>query len=263
MRLGNKTKKNQNEKYRDFQRIFPHFWLESAVALCIIAVLGIAGGTFSTATLGQEMAIMSDGSSSIINVQPNDWNQQEVELELNAVEEEVTTQTIEYAPSQMCFIGDDRVVDLSYVITDAKFIATRSADLKWFNGAAIEKFKKIEDDVEIVIVALGINDTGNVDDYVDRLNNFAEQHKDKVCVYVNIGPVVDTLKTVSNSELEVFNQGMEQGLSDKWTVLDQYQYLKTEGVASRDGMHYSNKENAKILTWIIDSVKTQTIKIAN
>lgn len=255
-------KKNKTDSF--FKRVFPRFWLESAVVICVLSLIGVAGGVSFTATLGQELDLMYSENSSIINAQPDEWNHQEIKFEISGNSSNTTIKTIEYDPSQICVIGDGRTVGMSKVITDAHFIAEESTDLWWFDNTAMIEFEEVRDDVEIIVIALGIDHLDRADDYIARLNTLAEQYLDKIFVYVNVGPVVDSVSDgISNENVESFNDKMANGLSDNWIILDQYQYLKSNGFDSTNGIHYSTSDYAKILAWIINSVKTQTITISN
>jgi hypothetical protein len=175
------------------------------------------------------------------------------------------TQIIEYQTSQMCFIGDSRTVAMcNAVLTDVHFIAKESTGLNWFNTTASVEFDKIQDDIELCVMALGINDIDNVNAYVESMNSFAEQYPDKLFVYANLGPVDESkYSVISNKDIEEFNNKILLGLSDRWQVVDLYTYLSVEGFNSSDGLHYSHQDSARIFAWIVDSVKNQTVTIAD
>ena len=163
------------------------------------------------------------------------------------------------------FIGDSRTVAMEQaVLTEVSFIAKSSMGLDWFNETASVKFAEIQNDIEICVVALGVNDIGNVDKYIERLNAFAEEYPTKIFVYANIGPVDESKYTsIPNTKIAEFNQAMVDGLSDRWQILDQYSYLSAEGFSASDGLHYSMQDSAKVFAWMVDSIKTQKITTIN
>ena len=246
-------------------RIFPKFWNNIGVSLILISIVFVPLGIFRTATIGQEMNVMLSNS---LEIQSSD-EQPQVEVPIisdfvvNGSDKKELETTVEYKTSQMCFIGDSRTVHMgAAVLTEAKFIAKSSMGLDWFMDTASVEFESIKNDVEMCVVALGINDIRHVDEYILRLNEFAEKYPDKIFIYANIGPVDENLYTgIPNSSLEKFNQKMLDGLSDRWQILDQYTYLSAEGFSSSDGLHYSFKDSAKIFAWMVDSIKMQTITI--
>ena len=267
-------------------RIFPHLFTEIACVIIIVSTLIIAACLTSTATTGQEIELMNPSTEPSIgsteateNIVPTNpavptepteddpvASAPQIDFEVDATEgPTTTTQIIEYQTSQMCFIGDGRVLSMQdSVITDTYFITKSSANLTWFNDAASIEFQQIAEKVGLCVVSLGINDIEHVDAYIDILNKFAEQYPDKVFVYVNLGPVNEELCAgLTNVSLEEFNDKMLQGLSDRWQIVDQYTYLATEGFSTNDGLYYSHQDSAKIFVWIVNAVKNQTITVVS
>jgi hypothetical protein len=244
------------------RRVFPNLSTDLATTITVLSIVALAAGVISTATTGQEMELMTwcqQESITAENTEPT----KEAEFEVSVDKPIIEIQEIEYPTSQMCFIGDSRTVAMQgSVLTDAHFIAKSAMGLDWFNNTASVEFEKIKDDVELCVVALGINDIRNVEKYIARLNQFADQYPSKTFIYVNLGPVDESQYTgIPNSSLKSFNDKMKYGLSDRWQVLDQYAYLAAEGFSSYDGLHYSYKDSVKVFTWIVDSIKNQTITI--
>lgn len=243
------------------RRVFPHLSTEVATIISVLSIVALAAGMISTATIGQEMELMTwqQPNITIEETEPT----KEAEFEISVTEPITETQAIEYPTSQMCFIGDSRTVAMEgAVLTDVHFIAKSSMGLDWFNDTASVEFEKIQDEVELCVVALGINDIRNVDQYIIRLNEFADEYPNKTFIYVNLGPVDEEKYTgIPNSSLKAFNDKMQEGLSDRWQIVDQYAYLAAEGFSSHDGLHYSSQDSAKVFIWIVDSIKNQTITI--
>jgi hypothetical protein len=155
---------------------------------------------------------------------------------------------VEYQTSKICFIGDYRVAAMEdAVFTDVQFITNDKGDLNWLNTTAINKFESIANGVDLCVVALGINDISNLDGYVQSLNTFAEKYHDKVFIYANIGPVDEQKQnTLTNAQLEEFNNKIIYGLSDQWKIVNQYEYIAASGFDSEDGKTYSIYDSAKI-----------------
>ena len=260
--------KGENEKLdkilRTVKRIFPHWVTEIAVTLTVLSCVLFASQIIPTASLGNEMAHWKTETEKIESSSTlKDETEPTIEAEFEINKEHKTKEiTITYQPTQMCFIGDSRVYGMKTVVAPphVNFIAKSSMGLDWLKETASVEFESIKDNINICVVALGVNDISNADEYIKYLNEFAEKYPDKIMVYVNIGPVNNDIYTgIPNSSLEKFNKKLAEGLSDKWQILDQYAYLTETGFASDDGLHYGAKDCMRIYSWIVDSVKTQTI----
>ena len=260
-----KVKEIASQINSKIKRIFPNFSTEIAIVVIVVALIGLSAGVISTATRTQSDELLNLNHGQQTTPTEDDSENTGPSFEINATEPVVTVQTIEYRPSQMCFIGDSRTVAMEQsVLTDAKFIAKSSMGLDWFNETAVPEFNNIKDDIEICVVLLGINDIRNADAYISRLNQFAEENTNKICVYVNLGPVDESKYTgIPNSSLEEFNTKLTNGLSDKWQIVDLYTYLSAEKFSSDDGLHYSMQDSAKIFIWVVESIKMQKVEIVN
>lgn len=249
------------------KKVFPNLSFELPIILFVLTTVIFASVLSGTAIFSDELDLMKFESSESQIYFEGEGAIEDEEFVVGGSEEITNDEpiVIEYPVSRMCFIGDSRVVQMSStVVTEAQFIAKGSQGLKWFKDTAKVQFNEIRDNVDICIVALGINDINNAEDYIEELNLFAEHNSDKILVYVNVGPVDENkYKGIPNSRIEEFNQTLANGLSDRWKIADQYTYLSAEGFESGDGLHYSRGDSAKIFMWLVDSVKTQTLTTIN
>ncbi len=231
------------------KKIFPYFTTEMvSVTIVLSVIIGASLLTWTSPNVKLNSSPKPDveNNKSSFNIYANENNEEYI---------------IEYAPSQFCFIGDSRFVGIqNSVETDATFIAETSRGLAWFNKTAIKEYESKKDKIETVIIALGINDIGNIEDYISTLNQFAENNSNKRLFYVNIGPVDETkYKKISNETIVQFNEQIKNGLSDKWVVLDQYAFLQSVDLNSHDGLHYGNETSQKIFDWILETTNKQIL----
>ena len=231
------------------KKIFPYLTTELATVTIVLSV--IIGASLLTWTspsikLNNSPKLEVENDKSSFNIYANKDEEEYV---------------IEYAPSQFCFIGDSRIVGIqNSVETDAMFIAETSRGLSWFNKTALKEYENKKDKIETIVVALGINDIKNVEEYIKTFNEFAENNSNKRLFYVNIGPVDETkYKKISNETIVQFNEQIKNGLNDKWVVLDQYAFLQSVDLHSHDGLHYGNETSQKIFDWILETTNKQIL----
>ena len=252
-------KESAVKPFKGLTRVFPHLKIEAALLAAVMLGAGI-GNTI------QQTANMVPFYDTSAQMQQEEQSEQIESIfamtESEKKEPEVQT-VIQYRESQLCLIGDSRTYGIqTSVETEASIIAKSSMGLNWFKETAAPKFAEISDDIRVCIVLLGINDIFHADEYVETLNQFALEYPDKKMVYVNLGPVDPSLYTgIPNSSLEKFNKTLEDGLSDRWQVLDLYGYLTETGFESYDGLHYGTSESKRIFEWIVSQVSSQTITV--
>lgn len=237
----------------------PHWAIEATAVVAIFALIGFATGMMNTATIGQEISLMN----LIKNNKTDDATAVYVDFEVSSNEDLMSTYTIEYDESQICFIGDNRVVGMQNTVkSNAYFIAKYAADVKWFVETASVEFEKIHDDVEVCVVKIGLNDLSNAEQCIETLNEFASRYPDKKMVLANLGPIDENkYKRMKNIDLENFNSLLAEGLSEKWQIADLYSYLNEDGFLAKNGIDYSSKDSEKIFEWLIGLVKSQTVDI--
>lgn len=111
-----------------------------------------------------------------------------------------------------------------------------------------------------VIYMLGANDSFNTSkcqDHIDYINSLAENTKLNVFFVpvLSIGPI-KTESTLTNEQIEAFNDVVLDGLSDNVVILDIYEWAK--GVIdadSQNGLHYTTDTYQQIHDKIVGLVK--------
>ena len=156
-------------------------------------------------------------------------------------------------------IGDSRAVGLQYTVNPPSnylFIAESSMGYNWLKTTATSKLDetlKNNPGKHNIIVNLGINDLGNVQNYVNYFNEMKTKYSNHRLIIVSVNPVVEEnikppLTKISNSSVEGFNNTIRKGLKNI-KYCDTYTKLKGN-VVSGDGIHYEAVTNSKIFEYI-------------
>lgn len=229
-----KFKKSQRVR----NRIFPNFWIDGILLLTIIAAVCLSIMLTRTS---------SDSASTGLN---------QSGFEVSGIVDNDTVLINKTDTSRICFIGDSRVFDMQQVvITDASFITNKEADLYWLSDSAFARFDDIEQNIDICVVSIGINDLENAIAYIDECNNLANQYPDKIFIFVNVGPVEESLcQSQSNNNIRQFNQQMNEGLCDSWIYVDVYQYLVSKDFNTTNGISYDIQTIADMFVWVCGQI---------
>ena len=183
--------------------------------------------------------------------------------------------------SHYILVGDSRTVGLYQAIGETTngdevlgldkdgnyYIAKVGEGYKYMSGKAdvIKDSIKEIDDV-VVVINMGTNDAGGGESsgekYATWVNEQAEEWKKagaKAIYFVSTNPV-DTSKyaknsgyTLTNENIEAFNEGVKSNLSDSIAYIDTYSALKDK-VVSNDGIHYDADTYKEIYKTIKSSV---------
>ncbi len=184
-----------------------------------------------------------------------------VEREYAAINKLVGTQRVinmseiipESTNTKYVFIGDSRFVGMyDSVQFDDDFIciAKVGAGYEWFMSVAIPELEEVVSssvDVDnwVIVFGLGVNDTYNVDKYIDTLKSLSEGYE----VYaLSVNPVGSESENVSNKDIQGFNSRVS---SEEFNYIDSYSYLQEVGFDSRDGVHYSSDTYCIIYDYIV------------
>lgn len=158
---------------------------------------------------------------------------------------------------RIIWVGDSRTEGMSNAVTsgDNVWIAQSSTGYNWFNDTAAQQVTSALREGDTIVFNFGVNDLGNVNNYIEKLNSLASgdwSKADKIIV-MSVNPVIDGRNNASNAAIEQFNNAMKDGLSDKITYVDTYSKLKdtlTEEDFDQAGLHYTNEVYKKIYDMI-------------
>ena len=171
--------------------------------------------------------------------------------------EEVLT-TVRYQPSETIFIGGPRTKALGQkVLTDAQFLSTENDSVEWLEDDA-EFILEETINKKLCIVSVGLNDLSGAIKYSQILNSWTAKFPDMSFVFVNLGPVDESLyKEATNSKIQNFNNSIKSLLNDKWRYINLYGYLAENGIEAEDGVNYSETLNTTLFTWILQQADTE------
>lgn len=155
--------------------------------------------------------------------------------------------------TKIIYIGDSRFQGMKNVVSYNEetevWITKVGAGYDWFNDTALDSLKTVidSDDEAIIVLNMGVNDPGNVDNYISRYNSVASSYKNSKVVAVSVNPINDsTSKSLINNSMVVeFNSELKKGLSDKIKYCDTYSKIKSS-FGTTDGVHYTNSTSKEI-----------------
>lgn len=160
------------------------------------------------------------------------------------------------------FLGDSRMVGMSSAVSssDIKYIAKISMGYSWLNSTGGPELKNCLDanpDVKVVL-ALGINDLGNIQSYITYYRNLIKKYPKTEFYILSVNPVNEKTGaahgyTVKNSQIQTFNKKLKSAFGSAY--LDSYTYLNQQGISTADGIHYQSQTYVTLFNYIIDHTK--------
>lgn len=183
---------------------------------------------------------------------------------------------------RILWVGDSRTVgladatranqqwdDTKDITNDA--LAKSSMGYDYFINTSIPEIKKQMKSGDTIVINYGVNGLGssedqvrkNADQYAEKINELAGEHKEQKWVYLSILPVDDDkAKYVKNNLIEVFNGEIQKKLDGNVTFVDCYtkiknsEYLKQE--VDSEGLHFSHPVDGKYHCYgmMYDAVRT-------
>ena len=162
------------------------------------------------------------------------------------------------------FIGDSRTVGLCAALTgisrNAKLVSINTADREeffygkvssgfaWYSTSGIKMIKKLLKKYPQASVVLnhGINDLGNIDDYIESYQSLMLSYPTAKFIIMSVNPV-NTKKYkgyAKPAKIEAFNMELRRAFPNNF--LDTYHYLKRTRFQSQDGLHYDKETYLRI-----------------
>lgn len=159
------------------------------------------------------------------------------------------------ANEPVLYVGDSRTEGMKIAVGESeniKFIAKVGAGLSWLKSSAASSAEGIikSKPETIIIFNFGVNDLGNIDNYLTFYRTFGQ--KSSNIWYMSVNPVVDGKSSVTNAQIEEFNSKLKAQAGSRY--IDTYSYLKTDGFNSPDGLHYDNDTYKKIHEYCLSVV---------
>lgn len=159
---------------------------------------------------------------------------------------------------RIIWVGDSRTVGMQQAIGDLdknEWVCKTAEGYNWFVNTAIGSVNsKLKKD-DTIVFNLGVNDLGNVDKYVKKLNSLAngDWKKAKKIIVMSVNPTDSSKYSggATNEAIKKFNSKMKSGLDGSIKYVDTYSQIKGS-MKTTDGLHY-DKTTYKSLYNIIRS----------
>ncbi|MCH5263767.1 MAG: SH3 domain-containing protein [Lachnospiraceae bacterium] len=150
------------------------------------------------------------------------------------------------------FVGDSRFVQMKSSVGDnpCTWIAESSKGYKWLNENAIARIDNCVGKGSKILINLGVNDPGNIQNYLTLVNAKAEEWTSKgaTVYYASVNPVWDN-PYVTEEQVKIFNSQLQGGLSSNIHYIDSHSYLESIGYKLVDGLHYSTETNQNLYAY--------------
>ena len=151
------------------------------------------------------------------------------------------------------FVGDSRTVQMQGAVgpTYAGFIAENSKGYNWFKDEAIPQIDARVGKGSKIVINLGVNDPGNIDNYIALVNakTYEWTQKGATVYYATVNPVSENPYT-STEQVDMFNQKLATGLVGV-NIIDTNAYIKTAGYTLIDGLHYNEATYQKLYSYML------------
>lgn len=159
---------------------------------------------------------------------------------------------------RIIWVGDSRTVGMQQAIGGLdknEWVCKTAEGYNWFVNTAIGSVNsKLKKD-DTIVFNLGVNDLGNVDKYVKKLNSLAngDWKKAKKIIVMSVNPTDSSKYSggATNEAIKKFNSKMKSGLDGSIKYVDTYSQIK-DTMKTSDGLHY-DKTTYKSLYNIIRS----------
>lgn len=195
--------------------------------------------------------IKMGGSAEDIAVAQQAVAARQAQLDLLAANAEAVA-----ASQGVIFVGDSRTVQMQGAVglSAAKFIAENSKGYAWFKDVAIPMIDANVGKGSKIVINLGVNDPGNIDNYIALVNAkaFEWNAKGAKVYYATVNPVSENPYT-SQTQVDYFNSKLLPGLVGVG-IIDTNTFLKTNGYALVDGLHFTDATYVKLYHYILSNI---------
>ena len=160
------------------------------------------------------------------------------------------------APAGVLFIGDSRCVQMKAAVDGGgcSWICENAKGYVWLNDTAIAQADAIVGKGTKVVICLGVNDTGNIDNYANLVNAYAAvwAQRGAKTYFCSVNPVWENPYR-TEEQVKAFNSAMPGKLAGI-TWLDTHSWLETNGYRLVDGLHYDGNTYINLFNYIIGQI---------
>ncbi len=262
---GNTLKKR---KKQPLKKKLKRIWLISLACIMGLEIAALANlDNLKTIFLSDVSAEEPDSDASDSDVSEPDASCTQKEEDEPSIEDVTKTPVKQTATKESAvpkninkfiFVGDSRYVAMSMYAEDEDIFIAENGMAYSYLKSQLSTIKKRATKNSAVIIGLGVNDAKYCDpqDYIDTVNKLAKDLPCTVC-YMLVNPVDEEKErahgySVTNKQINTFNNALKKGLSDDVIIIDTNSYLKKEGYKTEDGLHYDNATYKLIYDYIKD-----------
>lgn len=177
------------------------------------------------------------GTESVQETSPATDNQPQETAEVKPVTEVKNV-------AGVILVGDSRFVQMQGSVGEnsCTWIAESGKGYNWFNEKAVARIDSCVGKGSKILINLGVNDPGNIQNYLALVNAKAEEWTGRGAkvYYASVNPVW-TNPYVTEEQVENFNSQMRNGLSGNVHWIDSHSYLNSIGYKLVDGLHYNTE----------------------
>ena len=151
-------------------------------------------------------------------------------------------------PGRNIWFGDSRTVGMHNAVGDSGdvWVAKDSMGYDWFNGEGLKQVNSSLEAGDTIVINFGINDPGNVQQYIKRINELAKTDwKSNKVVVMAINPIDEGRAhvagyKVTTTQINDFNDAMKNGLNgSNIQFVDTNSMMRRDGYSTQDGIHYT------------------------
>lgn len=154
--------------------------------------------------------------------------------------------------SNIILVGDSRTGEMHGAVGDAGciWIAGYGGGIQWFREYARKEVEKQIVPGSRIIINLGVNDPGKVNEYITEINacNMRWREKGAVVYYAMVGPVGEN-PWHSAYSIDYFNQRMRDKLDASIVRIPEDMFLAGSGFVTGDGLHYDAATSVRVFDY--------------
>lgn len=160
------------------------------------------------------------------------------------------------------FVGDSRMVGMQETVggSDTRYIAKVSMGYTWLErtgGPELKEYLDYNPNVKVVL-ALGINDLGNITNYISYYRKLETEYPKTKFYLLSVNPVDEAVEaahgyTVKNSQIKAFNKQL-RAAAGAGVYLNSFTYLKKKGIETVDGVHYTAETYRLLNSYIMKKI---------
>lgn len=157
--------------------------------------------------------------------------------------------------STIYLLGDSRFVGMNSVddIENHKYYAKVGKGYDYLE-LYYNQIKNNLTENDFIIINYGINDLGNINKYIDFVNEISSKTPAKI-IYMTVNPVNEYIESqsgysIKNETVNDFNKKLAENLNSNIYIVDTNTYLTDNGFSTGDGIHYTQDTYKDILLYI-------------